>query len=150
MVVGLGVGIGMSVRGMRGDITMLYVGLPFGMVFFLAGYLIQRSFLCPRVFDLNCGYYWKGRIKSNSVGKKLHGEECKLKDIHAIQLLQEYCRSSNSNGGGSSYFSYELNLVLKTGKRLNVVDHGKRDVIIADAHKLASFLKVPVWDATFS
>ncbi len=41
-----------------------------------------------------------------------------------------------------------VGLVLKNGKRLNVVDHGKRSLLVRDARKLASFLNVPVWDAT--
>jgi Fe2+ transport system protein B len=38
--------------------------------------------------------------------------------------------------------------VLNDGTRLNVIDHGKQDMIIADAKTLSSLLDVPVWDAT--
>jgi hypothetical protein len=41
--------------------------------------------------------------------------------------------------------SYELNLVLKDGRRINVVDHGGADKIRTDAATLADFLGVPVW-----
>ena len=47
---------------------------------------------------------------------------------------------------GSPNSSYELNLVLQDGERLNVVDHGSFDVLREDAAKLGEFLGVPVWD----
>jgi hypothetical protein len=75
-------------------------------------------------------------------------EHCRLSDIHAIQLLQEYVSTSSSSGSSSRYYSYELNLVLKDGNRLNVVDHGKLSLIRTDAEQLGQFLNVPVWDAT--
>jgi hypothetical protein len=64
-----------------------------------------------------------------------------LEDIHAIQLLSEYVRRSKS-----SYYSYELNLVLNDGKRLIVVDHGNLTRLQEDAKKLLEFLGKPVWD----
>ena len=67
----------------------------------------------------------------------------KLEEIYAIQLLKEYCR-----GDKSSYYSYELNLVLEDASRINVVDHGKLNLIRSDAEKLAAFLDIPLWDAT--
>ena len=139
MLIGIGVGVGMTISGLEKDITALYIGLPFGIVFFLVGFFLLRSWTTPRVFDLDVGYYWKGRNSPNTtIGSN---EQCKLDDIHAIQLLKEYCRSDKS-----SYYSYELNLVLKDGNRLNVVDHGKLSMIQNDAEKLSQFLDIPVWD----
>ena len=63
-------------------------------------------------------------------------------------ILQERVSSSSSSGGSSRYYSYELNLVLKDGTRLNVVDHGGKSLLNANAETLAQFLNVPVWDAT--
>ena len=51
-------------------------------------------------------------------------------------------------GNKSAYYSYEMNLVLNDGKRLNVVDHGNQAKLREDAQTLATFLNVPVWDAT--
>ena len=45
------------------------------------------------------------------------------------------------------FYSYEINLVLKNGRRVNVADHGDLDSLRADADMLANFLEVPVWDA---
>ena len=51
------------------------------------------------------------------------------------------------SGDKSRYYSYELNLVLEDGSRLNVIDHGNVEAIRADAQKLAAFLGKPLWDA---
>ena len=66
----------------------------------------------------------------------------KLDDIHAIQLISEYI-----SGKKSSYYSYELNLVLKDASRINVIDHGNDSTISSNAKVLSRFLDVPVWDA---
>ena len=69
-------------------------------------------------------------------------EYCALETIHALQLISEWV--SSDDGG---YHSFELNLILKDGGRLNVVDHGGQDRIREDAKVLSDFLNVPVWDA---
>jgi hypothetical protein len=51
-------------------------------------------------------------------------------------------------GNKNSYYSYELNLVLDDGSRINVVDHGNLDRLRSDAQTLSRFLDKPVWDAT--
>ena len=66
----------------------------------------------------------------------------KLDSIHALQLISEYCR-----GNKSSYYSYELNLVMEDGSRMNVVDHGNQAKLREDAQTLSTFLDKPAWDA---
>jgi hypothetical protein len=41
-----------------------------------------------------------------------------------------------------------LNLILKSGGRINVVDHGNIEKLKEDAQILSSFLSKPVWDST--
>ena len=45
-------------------------------------------------------------------------------------------------------YSYQLNLVLENGSRINAVYGGDLDHLRKDAKRLAEFLKVPLWDAT--
>ena len=93
--------------------------------------------------DRHRGYFWRGRKAPHEViNPNELKNACRLDDIHALQLLSEYCRSNKS-----SYYSYELNLVLRDGNRLNVVDHGDREKIRDDAQTLSAFLNRPVWDA---
>lgn len=144
ILVGLSTMIATAIAGIKED-SMAFIGVPFGGLFFLIGFLILRSWMTPRIFDKRVGFYWKGKKDSNQVDMREIKENCALRDIHAIQLLQEYCRNNSSRSGGSSYYSYEINLVLKDGERINIMDHGKRSVIIRDAEKLARFLEVPLW-----
>ena len=65
-----------------------------------------------------------------------------LNDIHALQVLSELCQSNKG-----PYNSYELNLVLKTGKRISVIDHSHLHKICEEADRLSTFLGKPVWDA---
>jgi len=60
-----------------------------------------------------------------------------------LQLLSEYV-----SGDKSSYYSYELNLVLDEASRINVVDHENLEQLRGDARTLAQFLDKLLWDAT--
>lgn len=116
----------------------------FGALFVGVGSFMFYSYAKPIIFDKMNGNYWKG-WKQPAQGYSHTPPEngARLSNIHAIQLLSEYVR-----GEKKSYYSYELNIVLKDGKRLNVVDHGSHSRLIDDAEKLSQFLGVSVWDAT--
>jgi hypothetical protein len=126
--------------------TNFLIPVIIGIVFCSIGIFMNRLFTAPVTFDLDSGYFWKGRINPNNVFdiESRAKEYALIKDIHALQILSEYC----SGGKNSSYYSYELNLVLKDGARKNVVDHGNIKKLREDAEKLADFLNVPVWDIT--
>jgi hypothetical protein len=116
----------------------------FGLIFLGVGVGIYYFKALPRVFDKWAGLYWKGHKKpANIYDRSSGGEFARFTEIHAIQILSERVRSDKS-----SYTSYELNLVLGNGERLNVIDHGKKSAILADAQKLSAFLGKPVWDAS--
>lgn len=135
MLIGLGVAVGLTALGLsQGKYEAIYFGIPFGTIFFLVGFFIFRSWTTPRVFDKRSGFYWRGRQQpirgmrqETNPDKRTH---CKLEEIYAIQVLREHCTSSSSNGGSSSYYSYEINLVLEDGSRINVVDHGKLKIMV--------------------
>jgi len=55
-------------------------------------------------------------------------------------VLPETVRSKNG-----SFTSWELNLVLRDGKRLAVIDHGDGATVRADAERLGREIGVPVW-----
>lgn len=119
------------------------IGAAVGVVFFAVGWLLCRFFNRPVVFDRRSGYFWKGRIPPHqAVNREALKDCCPLEEIRALQIIAERVR-----GDKSSYWSYELNLVLKDGPRLNVVDHGSLDVIRTDGRAIADFLQVPLWDA---
>ena len=120
------------------------IGLLFaGCVFALAGGLLLYLYSVPIVFDKRKGCFWKGKNPDRVGDRRTRKNYADLKQIHALQLISEYVR-----GNKSSYYSYELNLVLKNGKRICVVDHGNLSRLREDAKTLAKFLERPVWDAT--
>lgn len=63
--------------------------------------------------------------------------------IHAVQLIRERVTSSED----PDYWSYELNLVLGSGERINVVDHAGLSSIRSEAQRLAGLIGCKVWDA---
>lgn len=121
--------------------TLVLVG--FGLTFTAAGLFMGYRYLRPIVFDKSIGYFWKGWKVPQMYGKDNPKEAIRLSDIYALQILSEFIRSEKS-----SYYSYELNLVLKDGSRQNVIDHGKLEHMRKDATELSTFLGKPVWELT--
>lgn len=121
----------------------IMIGLLLGLVFASLGWYMFFRQMRPIVFDKQEGFIWKGRKPTEMRAYETTDKYVWLESIHALQIIAEYM--SGKNGG---YYSYELNLVLKNGNRINIVDHGKRKKLAQDAEVLAEFLGVPVWDAT--
>ncbi len=144
---GLGFAVGFSVFHFSQGAFLVRVDtvLPplFGIVFAVVGGCLLYLGTGPIVFDKTKGFFWKGR---RTPGEMLDSNSLKhfvgLEEIHALQLVSEHCQ-----GQKSSYYSYELNLILKDGKRINVVDHGNRRKLREDAETLSQFLDRPLWDA---
>ena len=118
------------------------VVLLFGLLFVGGGAINLYMDNVPIVFDKSHGYFWKNRKRPKELAETdQQAKYVKLDDIHAIQLLAEMLLSRRR-----WFRSYELNLVLNSGERVNVVDHSDLDGIRDDADQLAKFLGVPVWD----
>ena len=111
----------------------------FGLIFAGVGAGILYRAEQPIVFDKRRGMFCKGRGTSNASPGLRNCTD--LARIRGLQILSEYCR-----GNKSSYYSYELNLVLDDASRVNVVDHGDLKRLRKDALVLGEFLGVPVWD----
>lgn len=94
-----------------------------------------------KTLDKYTSMYWKGHKKPDYIYRPEDEKDATMfSNIYAIQIIREYVKSDKS-----SYYSYELNLVLDDGRRLNVIDHGKKNEILEDARELGEFLDVPVW-----
>jgi hypothetical protein len=144
LLVGLGVIAGVAsaaiAKGVAGFRKQETIGILFGLVFATVGGLLWYFGTAPIVFDRRKGRFWKGRKSPDEVfGKSSLKYFATFEEIHALQLVSEYC-----SGNKHSYYSYELNLVLADGRRINVIDHGR---IQEDARQLAEFLDKPLWDA---
>lgn len=130
---------GMSgIFGAQGDSFTLLFTVPFGLIFMAVGAWMWRGYGRPILFDRRAGYFWVGRgDPTDPTARASMKHAVELERIHALQLLSE-----RVSGSDSSYTSYELNLVLDDGDRLNVVDHGNLLALRADAERLAAFLNV--------
>ena len=127
----------------------------FGVVMSIGHLLVTPSVaqaplmaIAPLAFSGMAGYFiWHMRRlqvcfdQANQVFIQ-RGRATPLREVHSLQLLREFVR-----GNKNSYDSYELNLVCRDGRRLNVTDHGALHAIRDDARTLAGYLRVPIWDA---
>ncbi|MDZ7719884.1 MAG: hypothetical protein U5K72_13790 [Balneolaceae bacterium] len=117
--------------------------LLFGLIFGSVGGWLFYSFSKPVIFDKSMSLYWKGwKAPKRYMAKLKEDDSSRIGNIYALQIIPELVRNDNK-----SYVSYELNLVLKDGSRMNVVDHGSPIKLREDAKVLSEFLGVPVWDA---
>ncbi len=93
------------------------------------------------VFDRVEGFFWSGHRK----GARLPARHCGLEAIAGLQILADLSSVSD----GPLRWTYELNLVLNDGKRLNVVVHGSLKDVRAAAERIQLFLpaRPPIWDA---
>ena len=74
--------------------------------------------------------------------QKLLCRSVSFAEIHSIQLLDEEVRNPREQ----MFWSYELNLVLCDGKRINLIDHRDQREIRWDAGDLSRMMDVPIWD----
>jgi len=112
------------------------------IILILAGILLYLFNTKPIIFDKNKGYIWKGKIKDYPY-QIIENNKIKcisLNQIYAIQLLRSSLRW---------VVSYEINLILKDGKRYDVLGHYNLEKIKKDAETLSKFLRIPLWDITY-
>jgi hypothetical protein len=114
-----------------------------GVVLLWIGCFLMRIFK-PVIFDRDEGYFWKG--KKPDQPQEIWDDKIPFVRIESIYALQIISQIEVSPKGGSSYNSYQLNIVSKDGKRVNVIDHGDLTRICDDAAALAEFLGKPLWD----
>lgn len=116
--------------------------LIFPLIFIVVGYFVFKKMNTVSVLDKTSGFFSKGRNGHLSSLNPVENEHIfKLSSIKALQFLPERVRSKNS-----TYTSYEINFIFEDGSRYNLVDHGHRKSIEADAYVISNFLKIPLWD----
>jgi hypothetical protein len=142
--VGIPVFIGMETYRSYGSFfrsDFFFIGL-IATIFFAAGSWMYYSFSKPVIFDKTKGMFWKGwKAPKRYLEMGDNESSSRIGNIYALQIIPELVRSDNKN-----YVSYELNLVLRDGSRMNVVDHGDLVSLREDARRVAEFLGVLIWD----
>ncbi len=141
-IIGLAVFVGGLFLFMHKSAAGAWFMLLFGIIFSTVSFFMYKSLGKPIVFDGSMGFMYKGfKPPSFSGAATSETHVTYFNDIHAIQIIREYIRSNKS-----SYYSYELNFVLKDASRVNVIDHGNYPQIVLDAKEIAQFINKPVWD----
>lgn len=121
----------------------LVVGLAIG----IAGALKQQWFgLLGVAFVLGAlAILWPRKLVFDGQSRTFtgRGRSVSFSAIHALQIVKEYVRSDKQ-----SFWSYEINLVLKDAERVHLVDHADLPSIRADAARVSVVLGCKLWDAT--
>jgi hypothetical protein len=133
----IAVGIGVSEEAGVGTTLAIFA---FGVVFTAIAIGVWRSGTAPIVFDRKQGAFWRGRTPPAGAGAA-PADHAPLANIGALQIIEERLSAK-----GGSFRSYELNLVLRDARRVNVLDHGDYAALRRDADTLSAFLGCPAWD----
>ncbi len=128
--------------GATGQRSLVWILLPFGLLWCGVAILMCWYLYRPQVFDLQEQWYWRGKRPKSREAIEACSKSAPLDRVHAIQIITKVPHRSNN------YFSHEVNLVLRDGTRVNVLDHGDLKHIRKDAQKIANLIGVPVWDAS--
>lgn len=116
-----------SMNDLIGTGSFIYLAIVAAYIW-LARWVWRRS-TKPRVFDLQQGLFYFG----TKPGEQTH----KLSEIDRLQV---FCKAIY--GERTSYYSYELNLVLKNKQRYKLMDHSEGKTLKQEAEQLAKVLKV--------
>ena len=123
--------IGLDGDNPNGALALIATGFVFGGL----GVYFFFDLRKPRVFDRQSGSFYLGPHSGKDWQRP-------LSDIHALQIVSRYVTMHDT----PDFYCHELNLVLKSGVRLNVIAHGAYEQLRDDAETLGQFLSVPVWD----
>ena len=91
-------------------------------------------------FDLKQQKFWQVK-KWSSAETEAPTFEGTWPEIAGLQVLVKEGQGRKS----STFPCYELNLVMNSGHRWNVISHGDKRLMEAQSRTLAQFLSVPIW-----
>lgn len=111
------------------DLT-LFIGI-FGGAIGLFGVALIKPFMKRARFDKNTGLFDNNKDR-----------DVKLKHIVSLQILNKIIE----RGQAPNYLCYELNLLTKNGRRINVLNHNDLQQMQLDAMVLSDFLRAEVID----
>ena len=111
------------------DLTIFLGG--FGIAITTFGFTLIKPFIKQVIFDKNTGKF------KNNIDRTV-----KIENIVSLQILNKMITSKH----GLSYPCYELNLLTKYGRRVNILNHNDFNQLKSDAEKLAEFLSVELID----
>ena len=111
------------------DLTIFLLAFGVGIATF--GLTLIKPFMKQVLFDKNTGKF------KNNIDRSVE-----IKNIISLQIINKMITSKH----GLSYPCYELNLLTKYGRRINILNHNDLEKLTTDAQKLAEFLSVELID----
>ena len=103
----------------------------FGVSITTFGCTLVKPFVKHVFFDKDTG-----KFKNNT------DRTVKINNIISLQINNKMITSKH----GLSYPCYELNMLTKNGRRINILNHNDIDQLTSDAEKLSVFLSVELMD----
>jgi len=103
----------------------------FGVSITTFGFTLIKPFIKQVFFDKKTGKF------KNNIDRTV-----KIDNIVSLQILNKMITSKH----GLSYPCYELNMLTKNGRRINILNHNDFDQLKTDAEKLSVFLSVELID----
>jgi len=103
----------------------------FGIAITTFGFTLIKPFIKQVFFDKKTGKF------KNNIDRTV-----KIDNIVSLQILNKMITSKH----GLSYPCYELNMLTKNGRRINILNHNDLNQLSGDAEKLAEFLSVELID----
>lgn len=135
----------------RKNLAMMLFGgafLTVGLVTTPLAFVVALWLFALGVPFLIVGLYltWPTKVLFDRASRsvRVRGRVIPFTSIVAIQMITERVDGSD----GPDYDSHELNLVLRDGSRVNVVDHAGKEVLREDLARLRALVGCRVWDAT--
>lgn len=136
-------GIFLIYSAIRTPSEFMIGGLIFGVITLFAGGACLWFSIIRSVFDKATGVFHKTHRGINTQGNlEFTPQREPMDQIHALQLIRKTVKIRMR----SPFTSYELNLVMRKGNRINIADHGSLKGIRQDANILSTFLNKPLWD----
>ncbi len=119
----------------------------FSLIFITPAWLLFYFLFRSYIFDIQNWYFYDTRLTKKLFElveqEKYKDKIIQIKEIQALQIISERVHGKNT-----SYTSYELNMILKSSKRINIIDHWNLEEIRKNADELANKLWVKVYDLT--
>ena len=103
----------------------------FGIAILTFGFTLIMPFVKQVTFDKDRGTF------KNNIDRAV-----KIENIVSLQIINKMITSKH----GISYPCYELNMLTKNGRRINILNHNDFNQLKSDSEKLAVFLSVELID----
>lgn len=127
----------------NGNLGGVVIGIFMAMIVYFMIFGMSESE--KSVFDLNNKEFYKGETIADA--RNFGNNYATFNNIYGLQILKdiEFTEIGTGATRRKQYYDvYELNLVLKNNRRINILCHSNLEQLLIDANKLSSLLNIPL------